>query len=315
MPPFAPSLIAALCWGGMFPIADAALTHVDAAHLTAVRYGVASLVFLAILAAVEGRQALRFDGRFGRALLFGSLGFAGFNLLSYVGLEHTTPQHASLLVATSPAMTVLARWALDGVRPSRALLGCVAGAFAGVALVVVGDDPAAALKGGAGDLLVLVAVVCWVRYTLSAADDFGGWSPLRFTALSASAGTLTVVAITVAGDATGLLSPPSSAGISAVAPAFAYIVLLGAVVAVLAWNAGVVRLGPSNAALFMNLVPVTTFTIEAIRGATPGPVELAGAGVTLAALVAANLTLRRRVQAPVRAPGRLAAAASASARR
>jgi drug/metabolite transporter (DMT)-like permease len=215
-------------------------------------------------------------------------------------------------------LTVLARWALDGVRPSPALLGCVAAAFAGVALVVVGDHPSAALKGGAGDLLVLLAVVCWVRYTLSAADDFGGWSPLRFTALTAAAGTLTVLAITAAGDATGVLAPPSGADASAVAPSFAYIVLAGAVVAVLAWNAGVVRLGPSNAALFMNLVPVVTFTIEAFRGATPGPVEVLGAGVTLAALVAANLTLRqRRVGGArsARATARLAAAASAFGRR
>jgi hypothetical protein len=42
----------------------------------------------------------------------------------------------------------------------------------------------------------------------------------------------------------------------------------------------------------MNLVPVTTFTIQAVRGTTPGPVELLGAAITLAALIAANATLR-----------------------
>src|SRR3954451_8377159 len=83
MPPYFPSLIAVLCWGGMFPVADAAMDHVDAAHITSIRYGVATLIFLALLAAVEGRSAVRYDGRFRRAWLFGTLGFAGFNLLSY----------------------------------------------------------------------------------------------------------------------------------------------------------------------------------------------------------------------------------------
>jgi drug/metabolite transporter (DMT)-like permease len=273
VPRFLPSLTAVLCWGGMFPIADAAMDHVDAAHLTALRYGAATLVFLALLAVVEGRAALRYDGRFGRALLFGSLGFAGFNLLSYAGLRHTTPQHASLIAATLPVLTVLTRWRLTGERPSARLLTFIGVAFAGVALVVVGDDPAAAARGGVGDLLVLAGAVCWVRYTLSAASDFGDWSPLRFTALSAAAGTLTILAITAAGDVSGI-------------------------VAVLGWNAGVRRLGPSDAALFMNLVPVTTFTIQAVRGATPGPLELLGAAVTLAALVAANATQRApRVEA------------------
>jgi drug/metabolite transporter (DMT)-like permease len=296
----------------MFPIADTALGHVDAAHITAIRYGIASLVFLALLAAVEGRRSVRFDGRFGRALVFGTLAFAGFNLLSYAALHHTTPQHAALIVATAPALTVLARWGLDGVRPSPALLACVAAAFAGVALVVAGDDPSAAVKGGAGDLLVLLGVMCWVRYTLSAANEFSGWSPLRFTALTAAAGTLSILAITAAGDALGLLSPPSAGDVGDIVPALAYIVVLGAVVAVLAWNAGVVRLGASNAALFMNLVPVTTFVIQAVRGASPAPFELIGASITLAALVAANFALRRPVQA---VPPRHVAVASAAARR
>jgi drug/metabolite transporter (DMT)-like permease len=298
VPRFLPSLTAVLCWGGMFPIAAAAMDHVDAAHLTALRYGAATLVFLALLAVVEGRAALRYDGRFGRALLFGSLGFAGFNLLSYAGLRHTTPQHASLIAATLPVLTVLTRWRLTGERPSARLLTFIGVAFAGVALVVVGDDPAAAARGGVGDLLVLAGAVCWVRYTLSAASDFGDWSPLRFTALSAAAGTLTILAITAAGDVSGMLSPPSLAQLGSAGWGIAYVIVFGAVVAVLGWNAGVRRLGPSDAALFMNLVPVTTFTIQAVRGATPGPLELLGAAVTLAALVAANATQRApRVEA------------------
>jgi drug/metabolite transporter (DMT)-like permease len=297
LPPVVPPLLAVLSWGGMFPIADAALRHVDAAHITAIRYGVASLIFLAVLAAVEGTAALRYDGRFGRALLFGSLGFAGFNLLSYVGLQHTTPQHASLIAATLPVLTVLTRWRMTGERPATGLLAFIGVAFAGVALVVVGEHPSAALKGGVGDLLVLVAALCWVRYTLSGPSEFAGWSPLRFTALSAAAGTITIVAIAVAGDLTGLTSVPSGHDLGATVPALAYVIVLGALVAVLGWNAGVKRLGPANAALFMNLVPVTTFTIQAVRGATPGPVELLGAAITLVALVGANATLRAPIGA------------------
>jgi drug/metabolite transporter (DMT)-like permease len=159
---------------------------------------------------------------------------------------------------------------------------------------------------------VLAGAICWVRYTLSAAIDFGGWSPLRFTALSAAAGTITILTIAVAGDLTGLLSPPSGADLGQTAPALAYVVLLGAFVAVLGWNAGVQRLGPANAALFMNLVPITTFTIQAVRGATPGPVELLGAAVTLAALVGANATLRVPQRMGAAAPAPVAAVAGRS---
>ena len=58
-----PSLIAALCWGAMFPIAASALHHVDPFPLTAIRYGVAAIVFLGLLYAIEGRKAIDTGGR------------------------------------------------------------------------------------------------------------------------------------------------------------------------------------------------------------------------------------------------------------
>ena len=68
-------------------------------------------------------------------------------------------------------------------------------------------------------------------------------------------------------------------------------------VAVLAWNAGVKRLGPNDGALFINLVPVVTFAIAIAQGYAPGAAEFAGAALTVAALVGANLVARRPVRA------------------
>ena len=63
--------------------------------------------------------------------------------------------------------------------------------------------------------------------------------------------------------------------------------------AVLTWNAAIGLIGPQNAVLFGNLIPVTTFVIEIARGYRPNAVELAGAALTVAALVANNLVARR----------------------
>ena len=61
----------------------------------------------------------------------------------------------------------------------------------------------------------------------------------------------------------------------------------------LCWNAAIGMIGPQNAVLFGNLIPVTTFAIEIARGYRPGAVELAGAVLTIAALVTNNLLTRR----------------------
>src|SRR3954447_16257757 len=114
-----PSLTAALAWGAMFPIAATAIQHVDAFHLTAVRYLVATAIFLGLLAWIEGRRALLPQGRALELFILGTLGFACFNLLAYVALEHTPPQDAALIIATAPLLTAFAVWLTTRQKPSR----------------------------------------------------------------------------------------------------------------------------------------------------------------------------------------------------
>jgi drug/metabolite transporter (DMT)-like permease len=288
------SLTAVVSWGAMFPIATHALPHVDAFNLTAIRYGLASLAFVALLMLAEGRGALDYEGHFGELFVLGSFGFAGFNLFTYAGLEHTRPQNAALIVATTPLITVLVRWLRDGVRPARATLGFMALALLGVVLVITHGSPARLADGGigGGEALVLLGVIGWVLYTTGVAR-FPQLSPLRYTTLSAVAGTITILGITALADMTGLQQLPGADDVAAAAVPVAFIVVFGAVVAVVAYNAGVRRLGAANGALFMNLVPVTTFVIAIAGGTRPGAGELAGAAITIAALVGANLVARR----------------------
>jgi drug/metabolite transporter (DMT)-like permease len=292
-----PSFLATASWGAMFPIAAKALDHVDAFHLTAVRYLLATLVFVVLLALIEGGRALHPAGRGLELFALGTLGFAGFNLLSFVGLAYTEPQNASLIVATQPLLAVLGVWALTRRRPGRATLVAVAVALLGVALVITRGDPASALHGGLkGDLLIFAGAIGWVGYTLGA-RRFPELSPLRYTTLTAVGGTLTILVITEAATQLGWAATPSAAALGAIWWEIAYVVLFGAVLGVLAWNLGVRRLGAPNATLFMNLVPVVAFTIAVGGGYRPGAVELAGALLTVAALTGANLAGRRRAAA------------------
>jgi drug/metabolite transporter (DMT)-like permease len=284
-------------WGVMFVIGKSALDRVDAFHLTTIRYGIAGAALLAILAAVEGWSALRLEGRGRRLWLLGSLGFAGFNLLAFTGLDHARPESAALIVAFAPLATALVLWLRTGVPPSRGVLVTFGIALVGVFFVVTHGDPASIVRGsvGWGDGLVLAGVVSFVFYTLGAAE-FRGFSPLRYTALTAGLGWLTIAAVTVAVTLSGWKPLPSAADVWEVTPQIAYITVLGAVVAVLAWNAAAASIGPQNTALFVNLVPVVAFAVQIVRGYRPAALEIAGAAVTILALVAANLLARPRRQ-------------------
>jgi drug/metabolite transporter (DMT)-like permease len=290
---FLPSLVPAFGWGAMFPIADSAIRRVDPFHLTAIRYLLAATGFLALLWAFEGVRALRTEGRAVELFLFGTAGIAGFNLLAFAGLEHTTPEHAALIVATSPLITLLVDAALARRAPRPVTLGFVLLALAGVLLVIGRGDPLALFNGGvnAGDVLVLLGTLTFVVYTFGA-RRFTGYSSLRYTALTATGGTITVVVVTQAAVWLGLLGTPSGGDVTAIWWQILYVVVVGALAAVLAWNEGVKRLGAPNAALFMNLVPVVAFTIAIADGYRPDGAELAGAALTVAALIGANLTSR-----------------------
>ncbi|MCF0093405.1 DMT family transporter [Micromonospora sp. NPDC049114] len=288
-------LLAVLAWGAMFPILASALSRVDPLNLTTARYLFAAVILVAILLVREGATALRLGGRGVEVVVLGVVGFAGFNLLTNLALEHAAPQQISLFVATTPVITQLVRWARDGVRPKPLLLALSLVALLGVGLVITRGSLAGLGQFGLGGLMMIGAVLGWGIYT-HGASRFGAWSPLRFTTLTALAGTAAMLAASIGADAVGWQHAPAAADLVAVAPQLAYAVIVAAVVAVLAWNTGVQRLGSANAALFMNLVPVTTFVVQIARGYRPEAIELVGAAITIAALVAANLATRARTR-------------------
>jgi drug/metabolite transporter (DMT)-like permease len=294
---------AAVAWGANFPLLKTSLGHMGAVPITAFRYVIATAVFVAVLAAVEGTRSLRFDGRFVRVLVLGSAGFAGFNILANIGLQHTRPQNVALIAGTMPVLALLGTWMRSRVRPAGSALAFAFLAFAGVALVISKGHLGAIVSGnlGSGELFALVAAICWVTYTLGA-SDFPEWSPLRYATLTTAAGAITNVAITAIVAAAGVEPLPGLGDIGAVWPQLLGIVVPGTLLAVLAWNDAVHRLGPPNAALFMNLVPVTTFGISVAQGYRFQAVEIAGALITVGALVGANLAARRPGRAVSREP-------------
>ncbi len=64
------------------------------------------------------------------------------------------------------------------------------------------------------------------------------------------------------------------------------------VIAVFSWNHGINTLGPINGVLFINMVPITAFTIGMLRGETITNTEIYGAGITILVLVLNNIYSR-----------------------
>lgn len=289
------ALVTTTAWGGQFAVSSSAFAHVDPVWLTAVRYGAASVLFLALLALREGRTAFRWDPAMPKVAVLGAVGFGGFNLLAFLGLTRSTPEAASLIVSTMPLLTAFVLWVRTGTRPRSTVWWSSGVALLGLALVLTDGHPARLLGGGVGwgELMVLAGAATWVVYTTGAAT-VPHWSSLRYTALSAAAGSIVILVIAVAGTAAGWLHAPGLDDLTAVAWQLAYVVLLAAVVAVLCWNSAMRLLGAQDGVLFINVVPVTAFAVQAAMGHAPHAAQLVGVAVTLLALVGHNVAARLR---------------------
>jgi drug/metabolite transporter (DMT)-like permease len=289
-------LIATMSWGGMFPVAKHALSVMDPYYMTMIRYIPAAVIFILILYWYEGKGALRLEGRALSLLFLGSLGFAGFNLLAFNGLVNSRPEHGAVIMALMPMITVIMTWLIKGQRPHRFTMIAVASAFVGVFLVISGGHPSEAFSGGTAewDLLFLSGAVCWVSYTMGA-QHFPDWSPLRYTAITCALGALSISVITIAMTLNGTIYAPSLDTLSAEQWDIAYLIIMGALVAVLSWNAGVKMLGTVNGVLFINFVPITAFAIGVTQGQSYSMAEVLGAGLVIAALLANNIYLRKAV--------------------
>jgi len=278
-------------------VAKRTLPYLDAFALGTVRYFFGVALFVLLVAALEGRGALRYQGRFLPAAGFGVVGITGFNLFVWIGLTLTLPEHAAVILALQSPLTALAVWVARGQRPATFTLGCVVVALAGVLLVVTKGEPLRAVaelaRGGAllGDLLVLLGAIAWAIYTLGV-GHFAGWTPVRYTALTCLPGLGGLIVMNAVAIALGWASLPTTGALAAVAWQIAYFAIGTVFLGVLGFNNAARRLGPLNAMLMLNVVPVLVFGIEAALGRRFATIELAGAAIVIAALVANNLYLR-----------------------
>lgn len=300
------TLTAVLLWGAQLPIAKNAMADLDGYTITLVRYAVAVAGLLVVLGLREGIASLVPTGRARLVTMAGVIGMAGSGLLVFVGLSLTRPEVTVIIIALQPAMTAIAQWLGGGRRLAPFTVACLIAAFFGVAIVVthggagIGELIRTSPRELLGDALVILGASAWVAYTLMT-ERLQGWSSLRISALTCLTALGAIVIVWLIALALGGAQVPRIETLQQHGWRLAYLALLGVIGGMFLWNAGSRRIGPLNAMLLLNLMPVITFTMRAIQGATFRASEIVGACVVVAALVANNLYLRIAARRAARA--------------
>ena len=244
---------------------------------------------LVVVAQVLERPDWRAVARHWRPLLLsGVIGVAGYPLLLYAALQHTSAASASIINAANPALIVVAAVLLGQAAAGwRTWTGLGLG-LVGVLLVLTrGDvDRLLALTFNLGDLLMLVAVVAWTAYTLLGRRL--GVPALTSTAVQV---VLTTLALTPVALVSGLTVPPDAGSWWSVL----YIALGPSIGSYVCWNLAVTRVSPTVAGVSMNLVTVFTLAIAALLGRPPTLVQLVGGALVVGGvLLTSGARARRR---------------------
>ena len=269
--------VAVFFWAANFVLAGLVLADLPPLWAASLRF----LLGAALMIAIAGfrREDLKglLSRHAGTYLLLGTVGIAAFNLFFFYALRITSAANAALIMATNPLLTTLLASALLGEKPTMRHLAALPVALAGVAVVISGGNMGrlASFSVSRGDLLMLAANASWALYNVLGRKYMPKGSALGNTWLVMAAGAAILFGVAMASGAhMGELGTRA-------AMALAVMAVGGTVLAYLFWSMGIMRLGATRTAIFINLVPVFAMLIEGALGTSPTAAQLAGGFLVL----------------------------------
>ena len=246
-----------------------------------VRFALATAIFTIVLA-VRPSLAASLRGAGGRALAvgfgLGAIGYATQAGLFFAALQRLDASLLALVLYTYPAWVMLGSLALGREQPTRRRVLALALSSAGLVVLLAGASAGAV--DAVGVALGIGASLAYTVYILVADRAGLDIPPLALTALVCVGAMCT---LGIAGVASGSLSLALSA------EAWMWLGLIAVVstaVPIVAFFAGLARVGPSTAAILSSFEPVVTVALaylafsEVLSG-----VQLVGAALVLGAAV------------------------------
>lgn len=274
IPSYLLTSLAAIFWGANFNLARPVVSEMGPYVAGASRYLMAAAIMLLITRFRGESVPFRHIRTY---IILGLVGVFGFNLFFFLGMQTTSAVNGALIMALNPLLTSLIGFAVTGVRPSNRQLLAFPVGIIGVAIVVLGAG--AHLHVAIGDIYLFAANLSWAFYNVYVRKLMPG----DVSGVASTAGIMTVgaIALTVVALLSGeqFIIPSLHAG-----SALLVMTVCGGVLAYLFWNEGIARLGASEAAIFLNLVPITSMVIAAFEGLPPNHAQLLGAVLVIGAV-------------------------------
>jgi drug/metabolite transporter (DMT)-like permease len=250
------ALLATVLWAGSFILARGLRNDVPPVALNFWRWAIASLVVVpfTLQQTVSNQAAVRRHWRY--LAVAAALGVTVYNTLVYVAGRTTAAVNLSLIGICSPIFIVLLARFYGAERIGRWRVLGIALAVTGVVVLVSGGSARslASLEVRSGDLWMLAATMVFAVYSLLARRRPAELPLPAFVLCTFWLGTvfeLPAYLVERAVKGSFALTAPTVEGLL-------YVGLAASVVAFVAWNAAIDRVGAARPALIYYLIPVFT---------------------------------------------------------
>jgi drug/metabolite transporter (DMT)-like permease len=288
-------LLSAAAFGAMAIFGKLAYdAGVGVGDLLLLRFALAATALLAIAGATGALRRLPRRPMLA-AFGMGAIGYATQSGLFFGALQRMDASLLALVLYIYPALVLAGAVALGRERATARRVLALVVALMGTALVLAG-----AASGGLdalGTAMAFGAAVVYTAYILTGDRVVVGVPPVALAALVCTGATVTFgVASLVRGGPELGFGAEGFAWVGAIA-------LVSTVGAILAFFAGLARVGPSAASILSTLEPVVTVALAAAAfGESLTAVQLAGGALVLAAVVVMQWPVRDAVPRPRKVP-------------
>ena len=268
-------ILTAIIWGSALVVTKSLLQEVGPFTAAVLRFFIAWV----ILAPFAFRQGYRLSLAVRPAfLLFGLTGIALYIALTNLGLVYTAASSAALVQASTPAVTTFLSVLLLKERVSRMQLLGIGLSIVGLLLVTGISMNRAGSAPLLGNLFVFGGVLAWAVYTVQGKKLVSTFPWLVITTASISAGMLFLLPFAI--GELWLQGLPHLR-----ADGLLQLLYLGAASSALGyalWNYGLRFLDASEAAPYINLIPVVGLLLSVLLLHEPvNAIQVAGGALTL----------------------------------
>ena len=246
-------VIATFFWAGAFIAGKFSVKEFPPSSLTFLRFFFASLVIFPILIKKEENWKIE-RSQWKTFIVLGIVGMVGYHILFFKSLKYTTAVNSSLIGATNPIITtILAVIFLKEKIKFKNIISILV-SFVGVVLIITNGSIDAILnfKINMGDILMIVAVVCWAIYSILSKKASISFSPIKITSYAFLVCVIVLTPFFILEKPWIYIPKTTVRGWLSIL----YMSIFASVGGYLIQQISIKNIGPSRTSLYVNLIPV-----------------------------------------------------------